>query len=266
MEKIEQLVNAEILQNTASSAKSMSIDDAQKTGAMMLFGEKYGDVVRVLEIGSSKELCGGTHVQRTGDIGLFKIVTESGVASGIRRIEAISGHNAIQKVQKLDSQMIQIAASLKTNPDELPHRIAQLQDHVKTLEKDLERIKSKMAASQGDELLSQVTLINNTNTLVARLDGADVKALRETLDQIKNKLHSGVIVIAAIQDSKVQIVAGVTSDLVGKVKAGDLVNFVATQVGGKGGGKPDMAMAGGTLPQNLPAALASVNSWLQERL
>ena len=266
MEKIEQLVNAEILQNTASSAKSMSIEDAQKTGAMMLFGEKYGDVVRVLEIGSSKELCGGTHVQRTGDIGLFKIVTESGVASGIRRIEAISGHNAILKIQKLDSQMIQMAASLKTNPDELPHRIAQLQDHMKALEKDLERIKSKMAASQGEELLSQVTLINNTNILVTRLDVADVKALRETLDQIKNKLHSGVIVLAAIQDSKVQIVAGVTSDLIDKVKAGDLVNFVATQVGGKGGGKPDMAMAGGTLPQNLPAALASVNSWLQERL
>jgi alanyl-tRNA synthetase len=162
--------------------------------------------------------------------------------------------------------MIQMAASLKSNPDELLHRIAQLQDHMKALEKDLERIKSKMAASQGEELLSQVTLINNTNILVTRLDVADVKALRETLDQIKNKLHSGVIVLAAIQDSKVQIVAGVTSDLIDKVKAGDLVNFVATQVGGKGGGKPDMAMAGGTLPQNLPAALASVNSWLQERL
>ena len=264
--KIEQIVNAEILLNASSSAKSMSIDDAQKTGAMMLFGEKYGDVVRVLEIGSSKELCGGTHVDRTGDIGLFKIVSESGVAAGIRRIEAITGENALNRVQKLDQQMLQIAGSLKTNPEEVQYRIEQLQEHVKVLEKDLERFKSKMAASQGEELLSQVVLINNVSTLVAKLDGLDVKALRETLDQVKNKIHSGVVVLATVQDDKVQIVAGVTQDLTSRVKAGDLVNHIATQVGGKGGGKPDMAMAGGNLPQQLPLALASVEHWLKERL
>jgi alanyl-tRNA synthetase len=264
--KIEQIVNAEILLNAASSAKSMSIDDAQKTGAMMLFGEKYGDVVRVLEIGSSKELCGGTHVDRTGDIGLFKIISESGVAAGIRRIEAITGENALNRMQKLDQQMLQIAGSLKTHPEDVQHRIEQLQEQVKVLEKDLERFKSKMAASQGEELLSQVVLINNVSTLVAKLDGLDVKALRETLDQIKNKIHSGVVVLATVQDDKVQIVAGVTQDLITRVKAGDLVNHVATQVGGKGGGKPDMAMAGGNQPQQLPHALASVEHWLKERL
>ena len=264
--KIEQIVNAEILQNSPSSAKSMDIESAKKTGAMMLFGEKYAEEVRVLEIGSSKELCGGTHVDRTGDIGLFKIISESGVAAGIRRVEAITGENALDQIQKLDLQMAQLATALKTNPQELPIRVQQLQDQVKGLEKELERLKSKMAASQGEELLSQVVIINQKNTLVARLDGLDVKALRETLDQVKNKLHSAVIVLATIQDDKVQIIAGVTQDLIAQVKAGELVNFVAQQVGGKGGGKPDMAMAGGTLPQQLPQALASVGKWLEERL
>jgi alanyl-tRNA synthetase len=264
--KIEQIVNAEILQNSPSSAKSMDIESAKKTGAMMLFGEKYAEEVRVLEIGSSKELCGGTHVVRTGDIGLFKIISESGVAAGIRRVEAITGENALDQIQKLDLQMAQLAAALKTNPQELPIRVQQLQDQVKGLEKELERLKSKMAASQGEELLSQVVIIKQKNTLVARLDGLDVKALRETLDQVKNKLHTAVIVLATIQDDKVQIIAGVTQDLIAQVKAGELVNFVAQQVGGKGGGKPDMAMAGGTLPQQLPQALASVGKWLEERL
>jgi len=266
IEKIEQIVNTEIIQNSASSAKSMPIDDAKKTGAMMLFGEKYAEEVRVLEIGSSKELCGGTHVQRTGDIGLFKIVSESGVAAGIRRLEAITGENALEQVQKLDLQITQLATALKTTPQDLSLRLQQMQEQVKVLEKELERLKSKMAASQGEELLSQVVVIKQKNTLVARLDGVDVKALRETLDQLKNKLHSAVIVLATIQDDKVQIIAGVTQDLVAQVKAGELVNFVAQQVGGKGGGKPDMAMAGGTMPQNLPQALASVSKWLEERL
>jgi alanyl-tRNA synthetase len=232
----------------------------------MLFGEKYAEEVRVLEIGSSKELCGGTHVQRTGDIGLFKIVSESGVAAGIRRLEAITGENALEQVQKLDLQITQLATALKTTPQDLSLRLQQMQEQVKVLEKELERLKSKMAASQGEELLSQVVVIKQKNTLVARLDGVDVKALRETLDQLKNKLHSAVIVLATIQDDKVQIIAGVTQDLVAQVKAGELVNFVAQQVGGKGGGKPDMAMAGGTMPQNLPQALASVSKWLEERL
>jgi alanyl-tRNA synthetase len=244
----------------------MPIEDAKKTGAMMLFGEKYAEEVRVLEIGSSKELCGGTHVERTGDIGLFKIISESGVAAGIRRLEAITGENALEQVQKLDLQISQLATALKTTPQDLSQRLQQIQDQVKALEKELERLKSKMAASQGEELLSQVVMIKQKNTLVARLDGVDVKALRETLDQVKNKLHSAVIVLATIQDDKVQIIAGVTQDLVAQVKAGELVNFVAQQVGGKGGGKPDMAMAGGTMPQHLPQALASVSKWLEERL
>jgi len=266
IEEIERLVNTEILGNTSTSAKTMSIDDAQKTGAMMLFGEKYGEVVRVLEIGSSKELCGGTHVHRTGDIGLFKIVSESGVAAGIRRIEAITGENAVSRVQKMDEQIHQLATTLKAHPDELKQRLLQLQDQIKTLEKDLERTKSKMAASQGEELLSQVVTVNGCNTLVALLESVDVKALRETLDQIKNKLKSGVIVLAVIQDGKVQIIAGVTADLLTKVKAGEVVNFVAQQVGGKGGGKPDMAMAGGTNPAELPKALRSLTDWFKEHL
>ncbi len=264
--KIEQLVNAEILTNSPTSATTMKIDDAQKTGAMMLFGEKYGEEVRVLEIGSSKELCGGTHVHRTGDIGLFKIIAESGVAAGIRRIEAITGENALTRVQKMDEQIWQLASTLKAHPDELKHRLVQLQDQMKALEKDLERTKSKMAASQGEELLSQVVTIKSCNTLVALLESVDVKALRETLDQIKNKLKSGVIVLATTQDGKVQIIAGVTADLVSKVKAGEIVNFVAQQVGGKGGGKPDMAMAGGSNPAELPKALASLTTWFEEHL
>jgi alanyl-tRNA synthetase len=266
IEKIEHLVNTEILSNSSTSAKTMSIDDAQKTGAMMLFGEKYGEVVRVLEIGSSKELCGGTHIHRTGDIGLFKIISESGVAAGIRRIEAITGENAVTKVQKMDEQIHQLAATLKAHPDELKQRLVQLQDQIKILEKDLERTKSKMAASQGEDLLSQVVIVNGCNTLVALLESVDVKALRETLDQIKNKLKSGVIVLATIQDGKVQIIAGVTVDLLNKVKAGEIVNFVAQQVGGKGGGKPDMAMAGGTNPSELPKALGSLTTWFKEHL
>jgi alanyl-tRNA synthetase len=266
IEKIEQIVNAEIINNSITSAKSMSIDEAQKTGAMMLFGEKYGDEVRVLEIGSSKELCGGTHVYRTGDIGLFKIVSESGVAAGIRRIEAITGKNALNRVQKLDSQVLHLASILKSPPDEMAQRLNQLQDQMKGLEKELERFKSKIAASQGEELLSQVQEIKGAKTLVAQLDSMDIKALRETLDQVKNKLHSGIVVLATVQEGKVQIIAGVTSEWVTKVKAGELVNFVAQQVDGKGGGKPDMAMAGGISPNKLPQALGSVTDWLTEKL
>lgn len=266
IEQIEAIVNQEILLNTTSSATSMAIDDAQKTGAMMLFGEKYAAVVRVLEIGSSKELCGGTHIERTGDIGLFKIVSESGVAAGIRRIEAITGENALHKVQHQDHQIVQMASALKAHPDDLLQRVLQLQDYAKVLDKELERLKSKVAANQGEELLTHVLEINGIKTLVASLEGADVKALRDTLDQVKNKMHSGVVVLATTMDDKVQIIAGVTKDLTARVKAGDLVNFVAEQVGGKGGGKPDMAMAGGTSPQLLPQAMASVAVWLKERL
>jgi alanyl-tRNA synthetase len=264
--QVEQLVNAEILANGATSAKVMSLDDAQKTGAMMLFGEKYGESVRVLEIGSSKELCGGTHVQRTGDIGIFKILSESGVAAGIRRVEAITGDRALTYLQKLDTQINQLAASLKATPSDLAQRITQLQDHARSLEKELERLGSKLAASQGDELMSQAVEVNGVKILAALLEGADAKVLRETLDQLKNKLKSAAIVLASVQDGKVQLAAGVTADTIAKVKAGDLVNHVAQQVGGKGGGKPDMAMAGGTDPKGLTVALKSVQAWVSERL
>ena len=264
--QVEQLVNAEILANAAASAKVMSLEDAQKTGAMMLFGEKYGETVRVLEIGSSKELCGGTHVQRTGDIGIFKILAESGVAAGIRRVEAIAGDRALSYLQKLDTQINQLAASLKATPSDLAQRITQLQDHARSLEKELERLGSKLAASQGDELVSKAVEVNGVRILAAQLEGADAKVLRETLDQLKNKLKSAAIVLASVQDGKVQLAAGVTADAVAKVKAGDLVNHVAQQVGGKGGGKPDMAMAGGTDPKGLVAALNSVQAWVTERL
>ncbi|MEN9930848.1 MAG: hypothetical protein RL604_1095, partial [Pseudomonadota bacterium] len=264
--QVEQLVNAEILANAATSAKVMSLDDAQKTGAMMLFGEKYGESVRVLEIGSSKELCGGTHVQRTGDIGIFKILSESGVAAGIRRVEAITGDRALTYLQKLDTQINQLALSLKATPSDLAQRITQLQDHARSLEKELERLGSKLAASQGDELMSQAVEVNGVKILAALLEGADAKVLRETLDQLKNKLKSAAIVLASVQDGKVQLAAGVTADTIAKVKAGDLVNHVAQQVGGKGGGKPDMAMAGGTDPKGLSVALKSVQAWVSERL
>ena len=264
--RIEDIVNAEILANVQTHAAVMKLEDAQKTGAMMLFGEKYGETVRVLEIGSSKELCGGTHVTRTGDIGTFKIVSESGVAAGIRRVEAITGDRALSYLQSLDQQVNTLASLLKASPSDLTARITQLQEHAKTLEKEIERLSSKLAASQGDDLLKQATDLQGIKVLSAQLDMADAKALRETLDQLKNKLKTAVIVLASVQDGKVQLAAGVTSDLISKVKAGELVNHVAQQVGGKGGGKPDMAMAGGTDPKGLTGALQSVNTWVQERL
>jgi alanyl-tRNA synthetase len=264
--EIEQRVNAEVLQNAATSARVMEIEAAKQTGAMMLFGEKYGDEVRVLEIGSSKELCGGTHVQRTGDIGLFKIVAESGVAAGVRRVEAVTGANALAWVQGLEATVHQAAAALKAQPAELPARIAQVQDHVKALEKELAAAKGKLASAQGDGLLSTAIDVKGIKLLVATMPGADAKALREAMDKLKDKLKTAVIVLAAVDGAKVQIAAGVTADTLGKVKAGELVNFVAQQVGGKGGGKPDMAMAGGTDAASLPKALASVQAWVTERL
>ena len=264
--KVEALVNVEILANAATQARVMAIDDAQKTGAMMLFGEKYGDEVRVLDIGNSRELCGGTHVTRTGDIGLFKVVAEAGVAAGVRRIEAITGDNALTYLQSLEGTVHQLASTLKAAPAEVPHRLAQVLDQVRALEKELVAIKGKLASSQGDELLAQAVDVGGVKVLAARLEGADAKALRETLDKLKDKLKSAVVVLASVEGSKVQLAAGVTPDTVGKVKAGELVNFVAQQVGGKGGGKADMAMAGGTDASGLAAALASVGPWVTERL
>jgi alanyl-tRNA synthetase len=263
--RVEAIVNAEITANAASKAQVMAIAQAQKSGAMMLFGEKYGDEVRVLDIGSSRELCGGTHVTRTGDIGFFKIVAEGGVAAGVRRVEAVTGANALAYVQALNASLNEAADALKAQPQELTARIGQIQDHVKALEKELAKLKSKVASSQGDDLAGQAVNVKGVKLLVAALEGADGKTLRETLDKLKDKLKSAVILLGAADGAKVSLIAGVTADLTGKIKAGELVNFVAQQVGGKGGGRPDMAQAGGTEPAKLPAALASVEAWVAER-
>ena len=262
---VEAKVNAEILSNSDTQARLMGMEEAKQTGAMMLFGEKYGDVVRVLNIGSSTELCGGTHVGRTGDIGLFKIVAEGGVASGVRRVEAVTGANALSYLQGLENTVDQVAGALRSAPGEVLERIGQMQDQVKALEKEIAALKGKLASSQGDELVGQAVDVNGIKVLAARLEGADAKTLRETMDKLKDKLKTAAIVLAAVDGEKVQLAAGVTKDSIGKIKAGELVNFVAQQVGGKGGGKPDMAMAGGTNPAGLEAALAGVQGWVAER-
>ena len=244
----------------------MGFDEAVKGGAMALFGEKYGDSVRVLDIGSSRELCGGTHVARTGDIGLFKIVSETGVAAGIRRVEAVTGDNALAWVQQLVETLNRSAVRREDAPTELPARIGQIQEQSRALEKELERLRSKMASSRGGELAEQAADVKGVKVLAARMDGADARALREALDQLKTKLGSAVVVLGGAVDGKVQLAAGVTADLTAKVKAGELVAAVAAQVGGKGGGKADMAMAGGTDPAGLDKALASVRDWTGSRL
>ncbi|QNN59343.1 alanine--tRNA ligase [Diaphorobacter ruginosibacter] len=263
---IEARVNKEILANTDTQARVMDIESAQKTGAMMLFGEKYGDSVRVLDIGTSRELCGGTHVHRTGDIGLFKVVGESGVAAGVRRVEAVTGENALAYLQSLESTVDQAAATLKAPVAELTSRIGGALDQIKALEKEVAALKGKLASSQGDELVTQAADIKGIKVLAAKLEGADAKTLRETMDKLKDKLGAAAIVLAAVDGDKVQLAAGVTKNETAKVKAGELVNFVAQQVGGKGGGKPDMAMAGGTDASKVDAALASVQSWVAERV
>ncbi|MDR2155112.1 MAG: alanine--tRNA ligase [Burkholderiaceae bacterium] len=263
--EIERRVNAEILANAATQARVMDIDSAQKTGATMLFGEKYGDTVRVLDIGSSRELCGGTHVARTGDIGLFKITFESGVAAGVRRVEAVTGENALAYLQRLEASLHSVAATLRAAPAEAQARLGQLLEQMKALEKEVAQLKGRLASSQGGELANQAVDVGGIKVLAARLDNADAKTLRETLDKLKDKLKSAAIVLAAADGSKVQIAAGVTVDLMGKIKAGELVNFVAQQVGGKGGGKPDMAMAGGTDAAALPKALQSVPEWVAQK-
>jgi len=264
--KVEAIVNAEILTNAATQSRSMGIEEAQQTGAMMLFGEKYGDLVRVLNIGSSIELCGGTHVKRTGDIGLFKILTESGVAAGVRRVEAVTGEGALALIQLQERQLRAVADAVKSQPHEAATRIAQILEQQKSLEKELAGLKSKLASAQGDELLGQAQDLGGVKVLAALLPGADAAILRETLDKLKDKLKSAVILLASVTDGKVALIAGVTADQTAKVKAGELVNMVALQVGGKGGGRPDMAQAGGTQPELLPLALATVTAWVESRL
>ena len=264
--EVEELVNAEILSNSDTRAEVMSMEAAQKTGAMMLFGEKYGDEVRVLRIGSSTELCGGTHVSRTGDIGLFKIVNEGGVAAGVRRVEAVTGANALRYLQEQERRVQGMSALLKVQPDDVAERVVGILDNLRSLEKEIARLKSKLASSQGDELSAAAKDIKGCKVLAVALEGADVPAMRETMDKLRDKLGSAAVVLASVKDGRVTLIAGVTPDLTAKVKAGELVNSVAQQVGGKGGGRPDMAQAGGNDPSALPAALDSVADWVAARL
>jgi alanyl-tRNA synthetase len=264
--RIEAIVNREVLANASAQARVMSFDEAVKGGAMALFGEKYGDSVRVLDIGFSRELCGGVHVNRTGDIGLFKVVAEGGVAAGIRRIEAVTGENALAWVQQVAGTLNEAAASLKAPPSELTSRIAQVLEQLRTSEREMARLKSKLASSQGDDLAEQAVEVGGIRVLAAALEGADAKTLRETMDKLKDKLKTAAIVLAAVEGGKVTLIAGVTADATARVKAGELVNHVAQQVGGKGGGRPDMAQAGGTDPAALPGALAGVPAWVAQRL
>jgi alanyl-tRNA synthetase len=264
--QVEEIVNAEVLANQATQARVMAFDDAVQEGAMALFGEKYGDTVRVLDIGFSRELCGGTHVQRTGDIGLFKIMSESGVAAGVRRVEAITGDNALHWAQGQNALLAKVAGQLRTPVSDLSDRIAQVQDQIKTLEKDLEQARGKLAASAGNDLAGNAADVKGVKLVAASLGEVDPKALRGMIDSLKDKLKSAVVLLAAGGEGKISLAAGVTSDLTGKIKAGDLLGFVAGQVGGKGGGRPDMAMGGGTDARALPAAIASVQKWVDERL
>ncbi|MBP9870938.1 MAG: alanine--tRNA ligase [Nitrosomonas sp.] len=263
----ERLVNDQIRHNWVVASETMKYDDAIKRGAMALFGEKYSDVVRVIGMGEfSTELCGGTHVSQIGQIGFFKIVTESGVAAGIRRVEAVTGKAAVEYIQQREAQLLEISQSLKTNPQEVTQKIAQIIDNVRQTEKELMRLKTKLASSQGDDLVVQAQEIKGIKVLAANVENADAKTLRETLDQLKDKLKTCVIVLSAVEDGKITLIAGVSADLISQIKAGELVNFVAQQVGGKGGGRPDMAQAGGTQPEQLPAALISVVDWVGKKL
>ncbi|MEO1948100.1 MAG: alanine--tRNA ligase, partial [Methylophilaceae bacterium] len=264
--QVESIVNAEIFANLETQSRVIDIDAAKETGALMLFGEKYGDEVRVLNIGSSCELCGGTHVKRTGDIGLFTIVAEGGIAASVRRVEAVTATNALSYMQDMETTLGGVAGTLKVLPAEVPTRIIGLLNQVKKLEHELSTAKGKLASSQGDDLATQAIDISGIKVLTATLEGADANSLRETMDKLKDKLTSAAIVLAAVNGEKVSIAAGVTKDVIPKFKAGDLVNHVAKQVGGKGGGKPGMAMAGGTDASQLPQALASVQAWVKEKI
>ncbi|WP_270825255.1 alanine--tRNA ligase [Aeromonas sp. QDB68] len=265
--RIEELVNAQIRANHEVATQLMGLEEAKSAGAMALFGEKYEDDVRVVRMGDySTELCGGTHAKRTGDIGFFKIIAESGIAAGVRRIEAVTGKSAIDLMHQLGEKIEEAAALVKGDQFSIADKVRQVLDKAKMMERELEQLKAKLAAQAGNDLLSQVIDINGQKVLVAALEGVDPKSLRGMLDELKNQMKSGVVLLATSSDGKVNLIAGVTNDLTGKVKAGELVNLVAQQVGGKGGGRPDMAQAGGTQPEAVPAALQSVHSWLEERL
>ena len=264
---IEAMVNREIRQNEVVETRVMPIEEAKAAGAMALFGEKYDDEVRVLSMGEfSVELCGGTHVARTGDIGLFKILSEGGVASGVRRIEAVTGEGALEQVVALEATLDQAAALLKTGADSIVSKIEQMTERLKGTEREVDALKMKLATQAGGDLLDDVVDVCGVQCLVASLDGQDPKTLRDTLDRVKNRLSQGVVVLATVRDEKVNLIAGVTDNLTDRVKAGDLIGFVAAQVGGRGGGRADMAQAGGTEPASLPDAMKSVAAWLEEQL
>jgi alanyl-tRNA synthetase len=268
LREVERRVNAEILANTPTRAQIMPMEEAKKSGAMMLFGEKYGDEVRVLDIGSSREFCGGTHVARTGDIGVFKIYSQGGVAAGIRRVEATTGTGALALIDERLKEFQEVARQLRTQAEGglVEKAVLALIEEKKTLEKELAKLKSRLASGQGTDLAGQAVDVKGAKVVAATLDGADAKTLREAVDKLKDQLKSAAIVLGAVADGKVSLIAGVTADLTGKVKAGDLVNFVAQQVGGKGGGRPDMAQAGGTEPAKLAEALQSVKAWVEQRV
>ena len=265
--QVERRVNEEVRANHVLKTELMELDEAKASGAMALFGEKYDEKVRVVTMGPfSVELCGGTHVKSTGEIGLFKIVTEAGIASGVRRIEAVTGEHAIAYVQKQQSMLSEVSGLLKSDVQNVVERIISLQNHTKELEKALNSAKQKLASQQGADMLSNAVEINGVKVLIANLEGVEAKSLRSMMDDIKNRIGEGIVVLGVANDAKVNLIAGVTKNLTSKVKAGELVNFVASQVGGKGGGRPDMAQAGGDQPENLGQALDSVNAWLQDKL
>jgi alanyl-tRNA synthetase len=267
LDAIESLVNRQIRDNAVAETRIMSMDEALSAGAMALFGEKYGDEVRVLSIGDfSVELCGGTHVRHAGDIGILKIVSESGIAAGIRRIEAVTGERALQWIARNEQRLQRVAELVKGSREDADEKVGQLLERNRRLEKELQQLKGRLASSQGSDLAARAIEVSGIKVLAARLDGADSRTLRETLDQLKNKLGSAAVVLGAVSGDKVSIVAGVTRDQTDRIKAGDLVNAVASQVGGKGGGRPDMAQAGGNRPENLDAALQSVPDWVTQRL
>ena len=264
---IERLVNREVRANHLVETRIMSLEDAKSSGAMALFGEKYADQVRVLRMGDfSVELCGGTHVKAVGDIGLVKIVGETGIAAGVRRIEAVAGAVALDWIEADEDRLLRTAGLLKGSRDDVDDRVAQLLDRTRRLEKELDQIKSKLASSAGQDLASQAVVIEGVQVLAARLEGTDPKSLRSILDQLKDKLGSAVVVLATESDGKVSLVTGVTKDLTDRLRAGDLIAEVAAKVGGKGGGRPDMAQAGGNDPAALPAALGLVEDWVKSRL
>jgi alanyl-tRNA synthetase len=267
LRRVEERVNAAIRHNAAAETRVMALDEAVAAGAMSLFGEKYESDVRVLSIGDfSMELCGGTHVERTGDIGLFKIISESGVAAGVRRVEALTGQAAYEWVLRTDQVLRDIAGMLRGSREDVDEKVRELVERARRLEKEVQQLKSKLASGQGGDLSTQAKAVGDIKVLAAQIEGADAKALRDALDRLKSKLGSSVIVLATVQDGKVVLVAGVSADLVAKLKAGDIAGAVAAQVGGRGGGRADFAQAGGTQPENLGAALAGVESLVRNRL